>query len=350
MRRTVLLIALLAMVAGVGVYLGMRWSSNDGLKASPGASGQTPSSPTIIPPQGGTNPFGVFFNPRAFDLQTRIQLAKELGVKYFRTYPVLVPTWNGQCSECQPVHHAGLQFVLTIRNSPSITEPASPPADLAAYKQTVASILSAYRPAVLVVENEEDTPTYWSGSPDQYDQELTAACEASHAMKIPCANGGLVSVGASWLVYQHLLDTHQTDKAQVFAQHGLQSFQLGHLDDPDYIRNIASKELSLVKSYRQTGIDYMNFHWYVADDVGFQDAVAAMKDLSGLPVISNEMGQHDTDPDGVTRMLDKVIELEVPIAVWFSSDGRLAKALVDPDGDLRPNGEAFRQVIQKTLG
>jgi hypothetical protein len=350
MRRTVLVIALLAMVAGGGVYLGARWASNDNQPASSGTSGQTGSPPTIIPPRGGPNPFGVFFNPRVFDLPARIQMAKELGVKYFRTYPVLVPTWNGQCSECQPVHDAGLQFVLTIRNSLSITEPASPPTDLAAYKQAVASILSAYRPAVLVVENEEDTPTYWSGSPDQYDQELTAACEVSHATHIPCANGGLVSVGASWLVYQHLLDTHQTDEAQVFAQHGLQSFQRTHLDSPDYIRKIASDELGLVKSYRHTGIDYMNIHWYVADDVGFQQAVAAMKDLSGLPVISNEMGQHDTDPDAVTRMMNKIIELKVPIVVWFSSDGRLAKALVDPDGQLRSNGEAFREVIRTVFG
>jgi len=84
--------------------------------------------------------------------------------------------------------------------------------------------------------------------------------------------------------------------------------------------------------------------------VGFRDVVATMKDLSGLPVISNEMGQHDTDPDAVTRMMDKVIELKVPIAVWFSSDGRLAKALVDPDGQLRPNGEAFREVIRRVFG
>src|SRR5439155_27078444 len=163
---------------------------------------------------------------------------------------------------CQPVHDAGLQFVLTIRNSPSITEPASPPTDLAAYKHAVAGILSAYHPAVMVVENEEDTPTYWSGSPDQYDQELKAACEVSHAMKIPCSNGGLVSVGVSWLVYQHLLDTHQGDEAQVFAQHGLQSFRPTDLDSPDYIRNIADDELRLVQCYRQIGVDFMISQWY----------------------------------------------------------------------------------------
>jgi hypothetical protein len=351
MRRTVLLILVLVVVVAGGVYLGTQVRSS-GHQPSAGETGPAGSgpSPTTINTHRNHNPFGVFFNPRAFDVQTRIQMAQELGVKYFRTYPALVPTWNGQCLECQPVHDAGLQFVLTVRNSPSVTDPASPPTDLAAYKQTLASILSAYRPAVLVVENEEDTPTYWTGSPDQYVQELRAACEVSHSMGIPCANGGLVSVGVSWLVYQHLLDTHRDDEARAFVDHGLQPFQKIHLDSPDYIRGIADDELRLVKSYPEAGIDYINFHWYVADDVGFQDAVDVMKELSGLPAISNEIGQHDTDPNAVVRMMDKVIELNVPYAVWFSSDGRLAKALVDPDGQLRPNGEAFRQVIDRVFG
>jgi hypothetical protein len=347
MRRgpVILLVSVVVVAAAAGAaYLAVQ-GSNGGAAGGPGPG----STPTIIRTRTAHNPFGIFLNPRLFDLPQRIQIARDLGVRYIRSYPVLVPAWTGQCSECQPVHDAGLEFVLTVRNSPSITQPASPPTDLDAYRTALAGILDAYRPALLVVENEEDTTTYWTGTPEQYDAELEAACEVSHSKGIPCTNGGLVSVGASWLVYQHLLDTDPTE-AQDFADHGLQSFQRAHLQDPGYVRSIADAEMALVKSYRDTGIDYMNIHWYMPDPVGFHDAVTVMKELSGLPVISNEMGQHDTDPDAVVQMLDEVIELKVPYAVWFSSDGRLSKALVDPDGSLRPNGEAFRQVMESVVG
>ncbi|MDR7470356.1 MAG: hypothetical protein QN152_08560 [Armatimonadota bacterium] len=35
-------------------------------------------------------------------------------------------------------------------------------------------------------------------------------------------------------------------------------------------------------------------------------------------------------------------DLRLPYAVWFSIDAARARALMNPDGTLRPTGEAFR--------
>jgi hypothetical protein len=338
MRRTVILLLSLLLVAVVAVYIGTR------------SGGKTPgSTPTTFQGDASANPFGVFFPPGVFDIQERVRLAQDLGVKYFRSFPVLVPTWNGECPECQIVRDAGLKFVLTVRNSPDIMAPASPPSDLGAYKQTVEDILRQYQPALVVVENEEDTPTYWTASADEYVTELRAVCEVAHSMKIPCANGGLLSGAVTWLVYQHYLDAGQASAAQSFASRGLQSYQQSRLTSPDYSRMIADHELSFLKQYKDAGADYINIHWYVGNDQALGEAARIVSDLSGLPVISNEMGQRDVDPDSVVRLMDKVLELRMPFAVWFSSDGRIARSLVDPDGSLRPNGEAFRSVIRQVF-
>jgi hypothetical protein len=43
------------------------------------------------------------------------------------------------------------------------------------------------------------------------------------------------------------------------------------------------------------------------------------------------------------------VELGLPMAVWFGLDGPKARGLVNPDGTLRPTGEAFRQFIETRL-
>lgn len=94
----------------------------------------------------------------------------------------------------------------------------------------------------------------------------------------------------------------------------------------------------------------MNFHWYVADPRALAEAVAYLAAQSGLPPMTNEIGQHADDPDQTTAVMGKVVELGLPVAVWFSVDAPKARALVDPDGTLRPTGEAFRRFVASTFG
>ncbi len=43
--------------------------------------------------------------------------------------------------------------------------------------------------------------------------------------------------------------------------------------------------------------------------------------------------------------MGKIVELGLPIAVWFGPDGSKARGLVNSDGTLRSTGEAFKRFI-----
>ena len=333
------MIVVLIVVGAGAFYLGTQHRS--------GPSGVT--LPTL-PAPSGKDPFGAFFNVRLLDVQQRIRLARELGVRYLRSWSALVPAWNGQCPECEPVHAAGLQFVLTIRNSQDERTASSPVTDTGSFERAVGQILDQYRPAVAVVENEENTPQYFSGSPEDYAAELRAVCEVAHSKHIPCTNGGLLMASVTWVVYFHYLDTGQTAQAASFARRGLQSFQQQRLAAPggeQSGRQVADLTTRFLKLYKGAGADYLNIHWYGSDAQAFQESVAYMEEAGRLPVLTNEIGQRNLDPTVTTGLMNMVTRLRLPIAVWFSSDAILAKALNNPDGSLRPTGVAFRSFIQQ---
>lgn len=60
--------------------------------------------------------------------------------------------------------------------------------------------------------------------------------------------------------------------------------------------------------------------------------------------------QKNEEPDQVTAIMQKIVDLKLPIAVWYTIDtpgfGE-ARALNNPDRTLRPNGEAFQTFIEK---
>lgn len=216
--------------------------------------------------------------------------------------------------------------------------------NLAAYQRALGEVLDRYRPAVLVVENEENSALFYTGSPERYAAELKAACEVAHQKSIPCANGGLVSFEIALLVYRNYLESGQTASAEDFANRVFTPEKQRLLDSPKAQAQIA-KGKALLASYRTAGADYVNFHWYIADTRALEEAVAYLKAQTGLPVITNEIGQHSDNPNQTTAVMGKVVELGLPMAVWFSIDAPKARALVEKDGRLRPTGEAFQQFI-----
>ena len=48
-------------------------------------------------------------------------------------------------------------------------------------------------------------------------------------------------------------------------------------------------------------------------------------------------------------LLQKILDLEMKYAIWFSIDTGNAVGLFDGDGTLRPNGDAFREFMDKTF-
>lgn len=292
------------------------------------------------------NPFGVMLPSQLVRSPQGILVAKALGAAYFRPSSVFLDQWDGTCRECDIGLEAGLKLVLTVRNNgPSAT---SPPSDLGVYRNTLSQVLGKYRPVVLVVENEENSALFYTGTPEQYATQLRAACEVAHRLGIRCTNGGLVSTLVALLVYDHYLASGQTAAAQDFAARAFTAEQRQQLDSPEAREQIA-KGRALLSAYRAAGADYVNFHWYIADPQALEEAVLFLKAQTGLPVITNEVGQFTDDPTQTSTIMDKIVKLNLPIAVWFGIDGPKARGLVNTDGSLRPTGEAFRRFIESTF-
>lgn len=144
------------------------------------------------------NPFGVMLPSQLVRTPEGIEVAKTLGVVYFRPASVFLDQWNGTCLECELALNAGLRLVLTVRNSGPL--PTAPPRDLVAYQRTLSQVLDTYRPVVLAVENEENSALFYTGTPEEYGAQLRAACQVAHQRGIPCTNGGLVSTLVALLV------------------------------------------------------------------------------------------------------------------------------------------------------
>ena len=276
---------------------------------------------TPQPATSGVNPFGLLLGADGIDDQYRVELAKALGVSYFRPWYVNVEAWNGACYDlaCDSGPNAGLKLILTVRNNVGEVPPfaTTPPQDGAAYRRNLSDILTRYHPEVLVVENEEDSAQYWSGTPEQYGALLKAACQVAHDQKIPCANGGLSSKTTALLVWADYVEHQQVTEACSFVQRASAALApdlcrftaIDHLSAEDRTAlNIGRK---LLEIYRSSGQDYLNFHWYIPDKSALSDAVNYLRRVTDLPVMSNEIGQTDQSLQTMQKLAARLPLFEV---------------------------------------
>lgn len=302
--------------------------------------------------QSSSNPFGVMMGGGTSELAA---VAKDIGAKYVRNL-VLVEEWDGSCGGCGPYVSNGMEVLLTARNNGSEGQPSSPPSDLDAYKTRLAEIIDFAQPRLLVVENEEMADTMYSGTPAQYAAQLQAACGVAHSKGVGCTNGGVHTPMAIKMVYIYYVDTGQRSKADAFARRAsLNDDEYAALTNPykeSYVRQVAQKGFEFLKTYKAAGADFINFHWYRPDTQALSEVVAFLQGATGLKAMSNEMGQYDDDPTWTTAVMDKVLDLGLPYAVWFSLDytveanGLTTRALHNPDYSLRATGQAYRGVTQ----
>jgi hypothetical protein len=303
-------------------------------------------TPTVEPPP---NPYGLLINI-GYPIDEQIRLARQLHVRYMRpSQAILLKDPSLACPGCQELRAAGFRLILTVRNSTAENVPSTPPVDVRAYQSLLATIIKRYRPALLVVENEEDLRNYYSGTPAQYTVQLREACREAHRLHTPCTNGGLLSGHLAFAYYEHLLDLGRPADAASFAERAFQSWQLSTLHSaggPAEIKADAEKGLAWIRSYRGTGLDYTNFHWYVENRAALQEAATYFSDLTGKPVITNEIGQRDRSPWSTRSMMLAILTLRLRYVVWLASDAHLAQGLFDPTGTLRTTGRKFATFIQ----
>lgn len=297
------------------------------------------------------NPFGVGGNPLIADRNVAIAAAKELGAVYFRPISeVYVKSWDGNCSECDLANQAGLKLVWTVRNTTERGTPSTPLTDKAGYQAKVATIIDKYRPTFVIVENEEDYYQNFNGTPEQYGQLLAAACETAKSKGTLCANGGIISKSIVLYIYKYLIDNGRDAEAADFRARAFDASQQNV--DPNVIKGTTTNMDRIVASIKNAGPTHFNFHWYVEDPVALDTANSVLREVTGLAPISNEMGQRNEDAAVITARMNKVVELAMPYVVWYNSDTGPAapRALVNPDGSLRPHGVAFAAFIDEHFG
>lgn len=306
----------------------------------------------VAPPRA--NPFGLMVGGGALGLERRAGLARELGMTYFRPWDLNMADWADQHRDAEYFQKAGFRLVMTVRNAARGT-PARPgtfPTDAGKYAETLSAVLETCRPEVIAVENEENSPASYAGTVQQYARELKIACDVAHAHGVKCTNGGLTNGLLALLVWDDYMARGDRARAEAFLERAATSIERQQLRSPlgrtkadDAIRN----GKALLAAYKAAGADFVNFHWSTTDARALEEAVAFLRSRTPLPPISNQLGLREQDEKTVTALLRKVLDLEMPIAVWDSVDRLQSRALQDPDGKWRPSGLTAKKFLWRRL-
>jgi hypothetical protein len=253
---------------------------------------------------------------------------------------------------------------LTVRNGGSDGLPQRPstaPDDLPAYGRRLADVLDAWKPDVLVVENEEGNPRFFQAgrtpaeTATAYGRQLAVACQIAHAKGAACTNGGLTGDRAAAFAWLTLLSRQDADTACDFARRAFSEPTDRHrgqrlcayrsVDEvPAAVRAaMLGNTEDLIAQYRTQPVDRVNLHWFGRDAGALAIVANLLAQATGKPVMSNEIGQlrGEDDPADVRPLLRAAFASGLDPAIWFSIDTPTTVSLFNLDGSLRPGGREF---------
>lgn len=303
---------------------------------------------------------GVLVNGK-MNLNTKVKIAKELGVHYIRD-AVVLQKWNGNDESTDRFLNAGFKIILNVNWGQVMKglgkkEPVPFPADTFAYKKILDEVLDKYKPEVVVVENEETTKNYHSGPIEDYINELRAAITVAHSKGLKITNGGITNRDLVLLVYYDYLERKMNKEAEDFARRCIKPSLLKNAE----AATIVKKAKTLVEAYKNLPLDYVNIHLYepVKNVAGGTDEsvtsitpgaqkemISYMERVTGKKVMSNETGVRTSSPQVANDVLKELFTTDIAYVIWFSGDGEGGSvALQNEDGSLRANGIAFKNFI-----
>ena len=275
--------------------------------------GESPSS-SYLPPekvQLSANPFGVALGAKNLDFVAKAEVVSGMGVSYYKPTPILMQSWRGFCVECEDALSEGLKMVVTIQAKGKREEVSGPPSDYEDFKKSVTELIEKYKPALVVVEDEEHSSNKFGGSSDEYLTELRIACSIAHEKGTKCTNGGING---------DLVISPETEEAR--------------------------KAKNLLSQYRTSGADFVNFHFSSKGAEQLSEVVNFAQDSANLRAVTDRIGANSDDPEAVRELMQKIVDLHLPIAIWESRDvSGITRGLTDDSGKLRPTGEAFKNFL-----
>ncbi len=306
------------------------------------SSGTSAEAATIFKPSQMVNYGALIGAPdTANTLNFQLSVAGKIGISCLRVR-VLVPGNNKV-----PILNQGYKILLNFNNSDYKGTPLPFASDLTKYKSDLKKVLSGFTtmPAVAVIENEESNLLYFSGTAQQYINQLSAAITVLHSYGIKVANGGITSTGLNYLVYQDFMNRGKVDSAKDFQQRT-------HLAvNNAQTQNRGAFIDALLQAYTNLNLDYVNFHWKGSspDTQALSAVINYLKKRTGKTIISNELGQFDTDPNTLLSLMQLCTDKGFPYVIWYSPDenaGKKDTPLQHRDQSLTATGLALKNYLQ----
>lgn len=304
--------------------------------------------------------YGVLVN--GLDGDKKITVSNKLKVKYVRDQ-VILKDFTGKAPLLDKYRSNGFNILLTFLNSSDGGRPVSFPTNMSNYKSMLEKVLKQYKPEIAVIENEPFNDNRYKNNTstiDDYFKELQTAIDVCHNHGVKVSDGGLKGERVCILVYRNYIKKGQKNKADDFAKRCLSDKNLRAAKgdaDKDVEAKIDQMQ-KMVDKYKQLNLDYVNVHWYEPfENINkyprqsapgvLQEVADYLRSATGKEVITNEFGQNNDSPDLVESLVDALGGAGFKYAVDFSGEGKTGCVALNKGIDLKVNGEAYRDKINK---
>ncbi len=279
------------------------------------------------------------------DINFQVNVADQLGISCLRER-VAVPL-QSLSDNPVPELYTNYNIILNFCNPLSSITTIHFVSDLDQYQDDLNAVLNKFTvmPALAVIENEESNRAYYSGTASQYISQLSAAIEVMHKHDIKVANGGITSTGLNYLVYKDFLDQDKEDSAQIFQK------LTNVAPNNNFTQERGDFVDELLTNYAKMDLDYVNFHWKGTspNTDALNEVINYLKKRTRKPVISNELGQFDKNPDTLVALMQECTDQKLPFIIWYSPDenaGRRDTPLQYNNGSLTPTGIAYQNFLE----
>lgn len=308
-----------------------------------------------------TPPFGLMLGNQPFN-EITAALSSKAG--YYRSGITLTkmtdPSYKNP-ENIRKIVDAGLKSVLTVSydgGKENGTKSIAGPADITILKANLAQAIDQIHPTIVVYENEEDSynQNFYTGTNAQYLAGLKAVCDVAHAKSIFCANGGITSASSIFLTanYYESISPNASKYTSIttdtMGSEFIKAFDKnGKTMKAPIFQNRINKAKELVTSYKASGADLLNFHWYHGNPTQFTMVADYLTQLSGLPVMTNELGiMNTTTTLELTEFMQVIKDKNIPVAIFYSFDDVKwnTRSLFNQDGTLRDLGTSFKTFIE----
>jgi hypothetical protein len=257
------------------------------------------------------------------------------------------------------------------------------PVNLAAYQTFVCTVVQRYSAMKIrqyAIENEADAPFFWEGTPEEYEQlvKVAAATIRSVDPTAQILDGGLTSATYGVAIADQLLAQGRAMAAITSYQRYYRRF---HTEDVPSVNGLNELQVALADYRVRRSLDFLaatrrlvterivdayQLHFYEPWD-NLPDVLSYLREIlpPGFPIEAWEVGSFW--PEGPNDQQERAVEATKVVATLLGGGVRqvtwlplaynpnalrseIRWGLLNPDGTIRPAGEAVARLAQATRG